>query len=108
MKKFLIIICFIFLLLGCDSNSIDINKLMQENEYIIIDVRTKEEYDEIHIKDAINIPYNELTDTFDKNKIIFVYCKSGNRSRQAYNSLKSFGYEVYDLGGISSINLEKE
>lgn len=107
MKKILLIILILFLC-GCNSNKIDINKLMQENEYIIIDVRTKEEYDELHIKDAINVPYNELTDNFDKDKIIFVYCQSGNRSKMAYNNLKLFGYEVYDLGGINSVDLPKE
>ena len=111
MKKIITILIMTLLLCGCGkSNNAKMKELMAENEYIIIDVRTKEEYSTGHIKDAINIPYDEINEEteLDKNKLIFVYCKSGNRSRQAYNSLKSFGYEVYDLGGISSINLEKE
>jgi len=109
MKKILLIcICLIFLV-GC-SNEPKYKKLMEENKHIIIDVRTKEEYDELHISGAINIPLNELdkNNKFDKNKIIFVYCRSGNRSRTAYNLLKNLGYTVYDLGGIDNIDLEKE
>ena len=99
------------MLCGCgSSNNYSIEKIMKENEHIIIDVRTKEEYDEEHIKDAINIPYDEINSesNIDKDKIIFVYCRSGNRSKQAYDELTKLGYKVYDLGAISSINLPKE
>lgn len=83
---------------------------MKEKEYVIVDVRTKEEYNESHIKDAINIPYDEIDENIeiDKDKVIFVYCKSGNRSGIAYNTLKSLGYTVYDLGAFNNIDLEKE
>ena len=78
-------------------------------EYLILDVRTKEEYDESHVKDAVNIPYDlidESTD-IDKNFIIFVYCKSGKRADIAKEKLESLGYNVYNLGGINDIDLEK-
>lgn len=76
---------------------------MAENEYIIVDVRTKEEYEESHISGAINIPYDEITDnnTLDKDKIIFVYCRSGARSEIAFNTLTNLGYTVYGLGAFS-------
>ena len=107
MKKIFIILIMIIMVIGCDKN-VDINKLMQENEYIIIDVRTKQEYNQEHLKGAINIPYDELDDTIDKNKILFVYCKSGTRSQIAFETLTNLGYEVYDLGAFSQIDLPKE
>ena len=109
--KNVIIFVLCILLCGCNSysNEFDVDKLMSENEYIIVDVRTKEEYDEAHLVDAINIPYNEIeSDTFDKDKIIFVYCRSGNRSGIAYDYLNSLGYTVYDLGAFAKIDLPKE
>lgn len=111
LKKILLILTLSLIICGCTGNkNNEIKKLMTENEYIIIDVRTKEEYNESHIKEAINIPYNELdeSDTFDKEKIIFVYCKSGNRSKIAYDTLKKLGYTVYDLGAFKEIDLPKE
>lgn len=111
MKKILIILVLCLLLCGCHSNSNNVNykELMNENDYIIVDVRTKDEYEETHLVDAINIPYDEIqSDTFDKDKIIFVYCRSGNRSGIAYDYLNSLGYTVYDLGAFSEIDLPKE
>ena len=111
MRKILVILILVIMLCGCKSNSSnnDIEKIMKENEYVIIDVRTKEEYDKEHIKDAINISYDEINDSnLDKNKVIFVYCMSGNRSKMAYDILTSLGYKVYDLGAISDIDLPKE
>lgn len=117
MKKTLIITMMVLILCGCGSikedSNVDDNKdykvIMKEKEYSILDVRTKEEYDELHIRGAINIPLDEINDTInlDKNNNIFVYCRSGNRSSKALNKLKELGYTVYDLGGISSIDLDK-
>lgn len=111
MRKILVVLVLVVMLCGCKSNSsnIDIEKIMKENEYVIVDVRTKEEYDEEHIKDAINISYDVINNSnLAKNKVIFVYCKSGNRSKMAYDTLTSLGYKAYDLGAISSIELPKE
>lgn len=111
MKKILIMFVISFTLYGCgNSKSDEIEKLMSENEYIIIDVRTKEEYDGGHLVDSVNIPYDEISEEseLDKDKIIFVYCRSGNRSGIAYDTLKDLGYEVYDLGAFEDIDLPKE
>ena len=110
MKKFLIVLLVCLVLTGCESNFKDeeIKKIMQENEYIIIDVRTKEEYESGHLVDAINIPYDQLSDDLDKSKVIFVYCRSGNRSNIAFKTLTNLGYTVYDLGSFSKIDLPKE
>ncbi len=112
MKKILILcLCSLFLF-GCQSKgkSKSYKELMAEKEYTIVDVRTKEEYETSHIKGAIHIPYDEINEktNLEKDKIIFVYCKSGNRSGKAYQTLKQLGYEVYDLGAFSTIDLEKE
>ena len=114
MKKILLlVIVFISIFaVGCGSKKeeSDLDKLLNEKEYIIVDVRNKEEYDISHIKDAINIPYDVIDENIDldKDKNIFVYCKSGNRSKIAYDTLISLGYTVYDLGAFENIDLPKE
>jgi thioredoxin 1 len=74
---------------------------------ILVDVRTPEEYAEGHINGALNINWNDPAfmdemAKLDKNKPVFVYCKSGGRSGQAAEALKGMGFkEIYDLeGGI--------
>lgn len=112
MKKILFILCI--LLMGC-SQSITyqqvsmeqgIQMMEKDENYILLDVRTKQEYDEFHIPNAINIP-NETIDESIKNKLtdlkqtIYVYCRSGNRSKQASEKLITLGYEnVIEIGGI--------
>lgn len=107
MKK-IVLVFLILLLVGCSSENV--YEIMKQNEHIILDVRTKEEYDSLHIKNSINIPLDLIDESIDldKDKIIFVYCKSGNRSKVAYNKLKELGYTVYDLGALADIDLEKE
>ena len=111
MKKILIL--FILLLVGCTTNTYttisqdEAKKMMKdEKNYIILDVRTKEEYYDNHIDNAINIPLNEIeTSTLlkDKEQIIFVYCQSGKRSKEASDKLANLGYtNVYDIGGLNN------
>lgn len=110
MKKILIII-LTFFLLGCTKvEEPNINKLMEENEYVIIDVRTDAEYQEAHVIGAINIPVDEIDEKIEisKDKLIFVYCRSGSRSKTASTILENLGYKTYDLGAIDSIDLPKE
>ena len=81
--------------------------MKDENNYIIVDVRTPEEYADRHIKDAINIPNeiigtDEITELPDKNQLIMVYCRSGNRSKQAAEKLTALGYtNIVEFGGIN-------
>ena len=85
-----------------------LEKMMNGN-YIIVDVRTAEEFMDGHLVGAINIPYDEIdTVELDKTKNIFVYCKSGKRSGIAFHTLQELGYHVYDLGSYDDIDLEKE
>ena len=110
MKKILVIVLSILILGGCNKVNNDLQSIIDENNYVIVDVRTKDEYNEGHLKDSINIPYDEIEENvFDKSKTILVYCKSGARSKKAYNSLKKMGYKAYDLGAYDSIDkVEKE
>jgi len=112
MKKILLILVLCLTLCGCstETKELDLETVMKENNYIIVDVRTKEEYDEAHLVEAINIPYDEINETtdLDKEKTILVYCRSGNRSSIAYDTLEDLGYTVYDLGAFSEIDLPKE
>lgn len=82
--------------------------------YVIVDVRTKEEYDAGHIPGAVCIP-NETIETeppgllSDKEQPIFVYCRSGNRSKQAVKKLAAMGYtNLYEFGGIQTWEYETE
>jgi len=72
-------------------------------DFVIIDVRTPEEYLSGHIKNAINIDYNseeffERIEGLNKSKTYFVYCRSGHRSAEAVKVMKELGFiEVYNL-----------
>lgn len=82
-------------------------KLMDSEEgCIILDVRTREEYDQGHIPGAILIPDTEIeakaADLLpDKDQLILVYCRSGRRSKLAAQSLADLGYtNIREFGGI--------
>ena len=83
--------------------------LMKETEgYILLDVRTKEEYESGYIPGAINIPLSDINENVvsslpDKSQMILVYCRSGNRSKQASDKLSRLGYtNIIEIGGINS------
>lgn len=79
---------------------------MMGDDAIILDVRTKAEFDEGHIPNALLIPDTEITQKAeevlpDKDQTILVYCRSGRRSALAAKELIQLGYtNVYDFGGI--------
>lgn len=88
-------------------------RLDSDEKIILLDVRTIEEYSEIHIPETTLIPLNIL-ESEAQNKLtnkdvpIFVYCRSGNRSVTASNILLDLGYkDVYNLGGIIDWPYEK-
>ena len=74
--------------------------------YIILDVRTQEEYDQGHIPGAILIPNTEIEAQAegvltDKDQLILVYCRSGRRSKLAAQILVELGYtNILEFGGI--------
>ena len=118
MKKLLPILIAALLLVGCAAPSQQeggyrqitmeeaVAMMEEESDYIILDVRTPAEFNEKHIPGAINIPNETIgTDTIpelpDKDQLIMVYCRSGNRSKQASEKLHQLGYtNVVEFGGI--------
>ena len=77
-----------------------------ETGYVILDVRTAEEFAEGHIPGAVLIPNDEITEKAetilpDKNQKILVYCRSGRRSKLAAEALLTIGYtNIWEFGGI--------
>lgn len=80
----------------------------RDSGYIILDVRTKEEYDAGHIKGAICIPVETIggeapEELPDKDQTIYVYCRSGNRSKTASAKLVDLGYtNIIEFGGVNT------
>jgi len=82
-------------------------KELMIDDNIILDVRTQQEYDDGHIANATLLPLDEIISgnlevLTDKDQVILVYCRSGNRSKSASKALIDSGYtNVYDFGGIA-------
>ncbi len=78
----------------------------REEGYVILDVRTEEEYAQGHIPGAILIPDYEIETKAedilkDKNQMLLVYCRSGRRSKNAAQVLLNLGYtDIREFGGI--------
>ena len=78
----------------------------RESGYVILDVRTREEYDQGHIPGAIVISHEEVADKAeetltDKDQLILLYCRSGRRSKIAAEALVELGYtNILEFGGI--------
>ena len=85
-----------------DVEANNIENLLKNKEFLL-DVREEYEYQDGHIKGAINLPLREILekkDTLPKDKDIYVYCRSGHRSADAVNFLKSLGFEkVHNIDG---------
>ena len=83
-------------------------RMKEETDFILLDVRTQEEYAQAHIPGAICIPNETIGEEAppelpDKAQLILVYCRSGNRSRQAAGKLAKLGYtNIVEFGGINS------
>jgi len=84
-------------------------RIMDEEEgFIIVDVRRQDEYDAGHIPGAILIPNESISNTPPKelpdfDQTILVYCRSGNRSKQASQKLADMGYtDIREFGGINT------
>ena len=111
-----------FALIGCAASAtlsetntyrqitmVEAVELMEKEEnYLILDVRTQQEYAAGHIPGAIVIPNEtigteEIAQLPDKDQLIMVYCRSGNRSKQASDKLVKLGYtNIVEFGGINS------
>ena len=81
--------------------------MQEETDFVLLDVRTQEEYASGHIPGAICIPNEtigseEIPELPDKDQLILVYCRSGNRSKQASQKLAEQDYtNVVEFGGIN-------
>ena len=91
----------------------DINQGVEEYRAhegaVLLDVRTPEEYREGHIPGSVNVPLQSIDKVAsavdDKDKTVFVYCRSGARSSQAVAFMKQMGYtDVHNIGGILNYN----
>ena len=120
MKKLILILLAVLLLTACgqdkenDQGVVYVNitaeeakQIMDSEErYIILDVRTQEEYDEGHIPGATQISHEEIAEKAeevltDKEQLILVYCRSGRRSKIAAEALVELGYtNIKEFGGI--------
>ena len=68
---------------------------------LLVDVRTREEYRQGHLKGSLNLPLDELpASKLPQGKTLYVYCQSGARSGAACRLLKSRGYEARNIGGL--------
>ncbi|MDY4754394.1 MAG: rhodanese-like domain-containing protein [Candidatus Faecousia sp.] len=82
--------------------------MKKQEDFLLLDVRTQAEFEDRHIPGAICIPNEtigtgEIPELSDKNQRILVYCRSGNRSKQAAEKLARLGYtNVLEFGGINT------
>ncbi|MCF8010684.1 MAG: FAD-dependent oxidoreductase [Clostridiales bacterium] len=80
----------------------DIHEKFNENEYVLLDVRTEDEYEESHIEGSVNIPVDNIRERIKEipaDKKLLIYCKIGLRAYIAYRILSQRGYEAYNLSG---------
>ena len=121
-RSFALLLALVLLLTAC-AQAVSYEQITQEeakqimdttNGYILLDTRTREEYDQSHIPGALLIPHTEIAERAeeelpDKDQLILVYCRSGNRSKQASEILAELGYtNVKEFGGIHTWPYEVE
>lgn len=119
-----LILLTIFLLTGCSAYTADSvqevasyhqidqemakQMMTRDDGHVIVDVRRQDEYDAGHIPGAILIPNESIEaerpkELPDLDQIILIYCRSGNRSKQAAQKLADMGYtNIYEFGGINT------
>ena len=128
MKKLVFLLLAVMMLTACgqakenDQGVVYVNitaeeakQIMDSEEgYIILDVRTQEEYDQGHIPGAIVISHEKIEARAeevltDKDQLILVYCRSGRRSKIAAETLVELGYtNIKEFGGIIDWPYETE
>ena len=128
MKKLILLLLAMMLLTACGPDKENSQEAVYVNitaeqakgimdsqdAYIILDVRTQDEFDETHIPGAILIPHDEITEKAEdlltnKDQLILVYCRSGRRSKLAAEDLVKLGYtNIKEFGGIIDWPYETE
>ena len=113
MYKYFFLLLFPFLVISQENNQVyevlsyvDFKNQISNNKVLLFDVRTMEEYNTGHLKGSVNIDFyeEELFNKFfkkvEKSKPIYIYCRSGNRSKKSSEKLQELGFvKVYDLEG---------
>lgn len=126
MKRMIMLLSSLLLLLtGCGGNAADgayqqitqeeAKEMMDTQEVIILDVREQDEYDSGHIPGAVLLPMGTIDEETaaevipEKDSMVLVYCRSGNRSKTASETLVGLGYtNIYEFGGINTWPYETE
>ncbi|MEX2463938.1 MAG: rhodanese-like domain-containing protein, partial [Balneolaceae bacterium] len=91
-------------------NATEFKEKLEKERGVVIDVRTKNEYDQGHLSltdyqyDFLNGEFQNSVDSLDKSKTYYLYCRSGNRSGQAAKIMKNEGFDkVYNVGGYQDL-----
>lgn len=126
MKKIFPLFLLLALLTGCGSTAENTGtytqisqekakEMMDKQDVVILDVREQDEYDSGHIKGAVLLPVGTINETSaaavikNKDTVVLVYCRSGNRSKTASQALVDLGYtNIYEFGGINTWPYETE
>ena len=115
-----LLLVLVIMLAGCGKSDADIQnktyekismseglaRMESDENYILLDVRRADEFEAGHIPGAVNLPNEEIgTEEIpslpDKAQTIYIYCRSGNRSKQAADKLLALGYtNLIEFGGI--------
>ena len=121
----IILLVMVLLLAGCGKTTVEnqyqqisqeeAKNMMDTQEVIVLDVREQSEFDAGHIPEAVLLPVGTITEAAaaavipEKDSVVLVYCRSGNRSKTASQALVDLGYtNVYEFGGINTWPYEVE
>ena len=84
-------------------DSINVNELKGITNINIIDIRNREKFNDNHIPNSINIPFNEIvlnpSKYFDKDEVYYIYCQKGIMSKKICAMLSNLGYNVVNISG---------
>ena len=125
MKRILPLLLLLLLLTGCSGNTSDgsyeqitqeeAKEMMDTQKDIILDVREQDEYDSGHISGAVLLPVGTIDEDSatevipEKDSMVLVYCRNGNRSKTASSTLVALGYtNIYEFGSINTLPYETE
>ena len=126
MKRMLpLFFTFLLLFSGCGGNGAsssyqqitqeEAKEMMDTRDVVILDVREQDEYDSGHIPGAVLLPVGAIEEGTaaevipEKDSVVLVYCRSGNRSKTASSKLAELGYtNIYEFGGINTWPYETE
>ena len=105
----LVFVAFLFMRQTQQGKPIVVADLLKKNPGVVVDVRTKEDWNSGHVKEALHYDWNNgdfkrQCSQFDKNKKYYLYCAAGGRSSAAMQYMKSIGFkDVVNLGGYNNL-----